>query len=63
MLCLDFGDFAFNNEFDGVWACASVLHTPKNQIEGVIKKLGDALKAQAVLYASFKYDGGDTIER
>lgn len=29
VLCMDFRDLAFKNCFDGVWACASLLHVPR----------------------------------
>jgi len=41
--------------YDGIWACASILHLPKNELLSVLKKIAGALKAQGVLYTSFKY--------
>ena len=43
------------DRYDGIWACASVLHLPKAELADVVKKLGTALKAGGTLYASFKY--------
>ena len=41
--------------YDGIWACASILHLPKDELAAVIKKMETALKYGGVLYASFKY--------
>ncbi|QJD59919.1 DUF3427 domain-containing protein [Pseudomonas sp. gcc21] len=41
--------------YDGVWACASLLHLPENQIASVLDRLWTALKPGGVLYASFKF--------
>ena len=55
VLHLSFEEVSFQAEFDGVWACASLLHVPKGIIEGVLPRLADALKDRSILYASFKY--------
>ena len=44
----------FENEFNGIWACASLLHIPSEELPLVFKKCFDALKINGVLYASFK---------
>ena len=41
--------------YDGIWACSSILHLPKNELLTVIKKMCDALKSTGVIYTSFKY--------
>ena len=41
--------------YDGIWACASILHLPKDELAGVIRRIETALKPGGVLYASFKY--------
>lgn len=41
--------------YDGIWACSSILHLPKNELLLVIQKMCDALKATGVIYTSFKY--------
>lgn len=46
----------FNNEFDGVWACASLLHCHKSEIERVLSKIFHAIKSAGVFYGSFKED-------
>lgn len=49
-----FQDIAWEDEFDGIWTCASLLHVPKNELPPVFSKLARALKPGGVLYASFK---------
>ena len=45
----------YNNEYDGIWACASLLHVKREQLEEVILKCIKALKEDGILYCSFKY--------
>ena len=42
-------------EYDGIWACASLLHISINDMTSVFKRLFNALKPGGVLYASWKY--------
>lgn len=53
--CLDFKDLDYCEQFDGVWACASLLHLPVPYLTEVIGKIAAAMKANGILYASFKY--------
>ncbi len=43
------------NIYDGIWACASILHLPKKELPYVICKMREALKESGVIYTSFKY--------
>ncbi|MFA5757666.1 MAG: class I SAM-dependent methyltransferase, partial [Smithellaceae bacterium] len=64
VLHMSFGDLDFENEFHGIWASASLLHIPPEEMDDALEKLSRALKKNGVLYASFKYgnmertDGG-----
>jgi len=49
--------------FDGIWAHASLLHVTPSLVEGVVTKLGQSLKSGGVLFASFKYGEGETVDR
>lgn len=42
-------------EYDGIWACASILHVEKKQLTDIMKKIAIATKTDGVVYASFKY--------
>lgn len=50
-----FQDISFNNEFDGVWASASLLHVPSDELPSVLKKIKNSLVNKGILYVSFKY--------
>lgn len=50
-----FQDMNFQDEFNGIWASASLLHVLSEELPEVLKKLYRALKPQGILYASFKY--------
>ena len=53
-----FEDMFFYNEFDGIWACASLLHVGLHELPDIMKKMNTALKKDGVIYASFKYGDG-----
>jgi len=59
--CLEmsFDEMRFRNEFDGVWAAASLLHVPKIQIRSIVQRLLNALKANGVCYLSLKFGTGE----
>jgi len=50
-----FADMAWHKEFDGVWACSSLLHCSLEELPDILQKVSDSLKANGVLYVSFKY--------
>ena len=41
--------------FDGIWACASVLHAPHAELPDIFRRMERALKPGGILYVSFKY--------
>ena len=45
--------------YDGIWACASLLHCERDRLIEVVGKLVNALKQNGVLYMSFKYGDSD----
>ena len=53
--CMLFQDLDESNVYDGIWACSSILHLKKTELLPVIRKMNDALKANGVIYTSFKY--------
>ena len=42
-------------KYDGIWACASILHLPKKQLREILENMYAALKSEGWIYASFKY--------
>ena len=59
VLQLSFQDLEFENQFDGVWACSSLLHIPIAEMNNVLIKLSKSMKVNGVLYTSFKYGTGE----
>ena len=50
-----FQDFEETEAYDGLWACASILHLTYEEIMDVMKRIHGALKPQGVFYTTFKY--------
>ena len=50
-----FSDLDAVEEYDGIWACASILHLPSSELKVVFLKMIKALKNDGIIYASFKY--------
>lgn len=49
-----FQDMYKENVYDGIWACASLLHVPDNELRECLEKCVKALKKDGALYCSFK---------
>lgn len=54
-----FEELEYVDQFDGTWACASLLHVTNDAMPDAISRLHNALKADGVLYASFKKGVGE----
>ncbi len=52
---MSFQDMKYDRKFDGIWACASLLHVPRKELSSVFNTLSDCLEDGGVIYASFKY--------
>lgn len=55
--CMDFRDYtpAKGEVYEGIWACASLLHLKKSELIPVLRELGKALQYGGILYISFKH--------
>ncbi|MEO5897295.1 MAG: class I SAM-dependent methyltransferase [Vicinamibacterales bacterium] len=49
-----FDDINWRDEFDGVWACASLLHLPSEEIGPALDRIGVAMRSGGVLFVSMK---------
>lgn len=54
-------DIQFSNEFDAVWACASLLHVSRDKQINVLRLICKALKNNGMCYCSWKYGNDDRI--
>lgn len=43
------------NAYDAIWACASILHVPSNELPQILEKMTRAVKPGGYIYVSFKY--------
>lgn len=50
-----FEEFDDQNKYDGIWACASILHLSKEELPHIFYKMQQALKKDGLIYTSFKY--------
>lgn len=57
-----FEDIQFKEEFDGVWACASLLHVCAKELPSILIKIRDSLKKDGVFYISVKEGDGSAVE-
>ena len=56
---LRFQEFDEIEEYDGVWASASLLHVPRVELADCVSRLIRALKPRGVMYMSFKHGSGE----
>lgn len=55
VICCKFQDYRAMTKFDGIWACASLLHLREEELAPVLLELSKSLKPGGVLYMSFKF--------
>ena len=58
-----FSEFDAYDLYDGIWACASILHLPKGELKDILSKMIRALKDRGYIYTSFKYGDFEEIGR
>ena len=59
VLVMRLEEMDWQRTFDGIWACASLLHVPAAGLAEVMARLARALKPGGILYASFKHGPGE----
>ena len=50
-----FNELEQTEQYDGIWACSSILHLPLDELKEVMRKMVIALKNNGTIYTSFKY--------
>jgi len=58
---LQFQEFSSPPIYDGIWACASLLHVQKSELQNCVQRLLQALQSGGVMYISFKYGMGERV--
>ena len=48
--------------YDGIWACASLLHVAARDLPDVLKRIYRLLKSNGIFYASFKKGEGERMK-
>lgn len=59
---INFLDMDYNEEFAGVFACASLLHLENQDLIKVLESIHKALKKDGILYCSFKKGAGTRLD-
>ncbi len=54
--------FEPKEKFDGIWACASLLHLKKNQLLEAINRLRKMLTPDGILFVSMKIGEGEGLD-
>lgn len=57
-----FSELDYEQEFEGIWANASLLHIEKDALPAILIKIAGALKSGGILYTSFKYGEEERIK-
>jgi 2-polyprenyl-3-methyl-5-hydroxy-6-metoxy-1,4-benzoquinol methylase len=52
---MTFDQMDWREAFDGIWACASLLHVPRAELPATLRRLRTALVPGGVWFMSFKY--------
>ena len=50
-----FQDLNEKEIYDGIWACASILHVKRDELPEIIRRMSLATKASGIIYLSFQY--------
>lgn len=56
-----FQDINEEEKYDGIWACASLLHVAYDELTDVFTRIHKALKTNGIFYMSFKLGDSDVV--
>ena len=59
VLNLAYDQLDFKEVFDGIWACASLVHEEPEKLPITLQRVFDCLKSEGVMYMSFRH--GDFV--
>lgn len=55
VICKKFDEIDYKDQFDGVWACASILHTPSKDLNSILTRIAKSLKRGGYFFTCFKF--------
>ena len=59
---MTFDQLKAKNEFDGIWACSSILQVERENLPDILRKMITALKDGGVIYTSFKKGNQEVVQ-
>lgn len=59
---MSFAEFQSTDRFDGIWACASLLHVKRVELPDALERLTASLKPKGVIYCSFKLGKDERVK-
>jgi len=59
---MDVEEMNLEEEYDGIWANALLLHFPREKISSIIPRIAKSLKPEGFLFVSFKEGKGEGYE-
>jgi len=61
--CMSFYDIDYDCFFDGIWACASLLHVKRDDLASVLSKLKKSVILNGCIYVSFKLGDAERVDK
>jgi hypothetical protein len=58
----DLGKHFLPNSFEGIWACATIIHVPKHEIPAVLRTWLSLLREGGIVYVSVKQGQGESFD-
>ena len=59
---MKFDELSDVETYDGIWACASILHVEREDLPNILRKMITALKEGGVIYTSFKKGDQEVVQ-
>ena len=50
-----FNELEADNQYDGIFACSSILHVPYDELPDIFTRMYQAVRTGGIVYVSFKY--------
>lgn len=61
--CMSFYDVDYDCIFEGIWACASLLHVKRDDLASVLSKLKKSVILNGCIYVSFKFGDAERVDK